>query len=69
MTFYLSSIFLLNNEIMINVDKQMMIENFPKLKRCDNSPKQDEFIDLSLDPYYFSLDSPFKVIFAASHPD
>ncbi len=50
MTFNLSSIFLLNNEIMINVDKQMMIENFPKLKRRDHSPKQDQFIDVSLDP-------------------
>ncbi len=35
----------------------MRIENFPKLKRCDhNSPKRDEFIDVSLDPPYFSLD-------------
>ncbi len=41
---------------MINVDKQI-IENFPKLKRCDHSPKRDEFIDVSLDPPYFSLDS------------
>ncbi len=39
----------------------MRIENFPKLKRCDHSPKRDEFIDVSLDPPYFSLDSPFKV--------
>ncbi len=38
----------------------MRIENFPKLKRCDPSPKRDEFIDVSLDPPYFSLDSPFK---------
>jgi hypothetical protein len=60
MTFNLSSIFLLNNEIMINVDKQMMIENFQKLKQRDHSPKRDEFIDVSLDPPYFSLDSPFK---------
>ncbi len=45
---------------MINVDKQMMIENFSKLKRRDHSPKQDQFIDVSLDPPYFSLDSPFK---------
>ncbi len=45
---------------MINVDKQMMIENFPKLKWCEHSPKRDEFIDVSLDPPYFSLDSPFK---------
>jgi hypothetical protein len=44
---------------MINVDKQM-IENFTKLKGCDHSPKRDEFIDVSLDPPYFSLDSPFK---------
>jgi hypothetical protein len=36
------------------------IENFPKLKRCDHSLKRDEFIDVSLDPPYFSLDSPFK---------
>ncbi len=36
----------------------MMIENFPKLKRCDHSPKQDEFIDVLLDPPNFSLDSP-----------
>jgi hypothetical protein len=35
---------------MINVDKQMMIENFPKLMRRDHSPKQDQFIDVSLDP-------------------
>ncbi len=48
---------------MINVDKQMMIENFPKLKRRDHSPNRDEFIDVSLDPPYFSLDSPFKGIF------
>jgi hypothetical protein len=46
---------------MINVDKQMMIENFPKLKRRDHSPKQDQFIDVSLDPPYFSLDSPFNM--------
>ncbi len=39
----------------------MRIEIFFKLKRCDHSPKQDEFIDGSLDPPYFSLDSPFKV--------
>ncbi len=39
----------------------MRIENFPKQKRCDHSPKQDEFIDVSLDPPYFSLDSPFKL--------
>ncbi len=38
----------------------MRIENFPKLKRCDHSPKRDEFIDVSLDPPYFSLDSPFN---------
>jgi hypothetical protein len=38
----------------------MRIENFAKLKRCDHSPKWDEFIDVSLDPPYFSLDSPFK---------
>jgi hypothetical protein len=38
----------------------MRIEKFPKLKRCDHSPKRDEFIDVSLDPPYFSLDSPFK---------
>ncbi len=48
---------------MINVNKQMMIENFPKLKRCDHSPKWDEFIDVSLDPPYFSLYSPFKDYF------
>jgi hypothetical protein len=63
MTFNLSSICLLNNDIMINVDKQMMIENFSKLKRSDHSPKRDEFIDVSLDPPYFSLDSPYKVFF------
>ncbi len=45
---------------MIYVDKKMMLENFPKLKRCDHSPNRDEFIDVSLDPPYFSLDSPFK---------
>jgi hypothetical protein len=47
----------------------MRIENFPKLKRCDHSPKRDEFIDVSSDPPYFSLDSPFKdkeKVFAAS---
>ncbi len=38
----------------------MRIENFPKLKRSDHSPKRDEFIDVSLDPAYFSLDSPFN---------
>ncbi len=38
----------------------MRIENFAKLKRCNHSPKRDEFIDGSLDPPYFSLDSPFK---------
>ncbi len=38
----------------------MRIENFPKLKRCDHSPKRDEFIYVSSDPPYFSLDSPFK---------
>ncbi len=31
---------------MINVDKQMMIENFTKLKRHDHSPKRDEFVDV-----------------------
>jgi hypothetical protein len=36
------------------------MENFPKLKRSDHSPKRDEFVDVSLDPAYFSLDSPFK---------
>jgi hypothetical protein len=41
----------------------MRIENFPKLKQSDHSPKPDEFIDVSLDPSYFSLDSPFKVKF------
>ncbi len=38
----------------------MRIENFPKPKQCDHSPKRDKFIDVSLDPPYFSLDSPFK---------
>ncbi len=38
----------------------MRKENFPKLKRSDHSPKRDEFIDVSSDPSYFSLDSPFK---------
>ncbi len=47
---------------MINVNKQMMIENFPKLKQRDHSPKRDEFIDVSLDPLYFSLDSSFKCV-------
>ncbi len=41
----------------------MRIENFLKLKRSDHSPKRDEFIDVSLDPSYFSLDSPFKGAF------
>ncbi len=45
---------------MIYVHKKMRIENFAKLKQCDHSPKRDEFIDVSLDPPYFSLDSPFK---------
>jgi hypothetical protein len=60
MAFKLSYIFLLNNEITFFDDKKMRIENFPILKRCDHSPKRDEFIDVSLDPPYFSLDSPFK---------
>jgi hypothetical protein len=64
MTFNLSSIVLINNEIMNNVDKQMMIENFPKLKGRDRSPNRDEFIDVSLDPHYFLLDSPFNVPFS-----
>jgi hypothetical protein len=59
-TFKLSSIFLLNNEITISVDKKMRIENFQKLKRSDHSPKRDEFVDVSSDPPYFSLDSPFN---------
>ena len=46
---------------MFFVDKKMRIENFPKLKRCDHSPKRDKFIDVSLDPPYFSLDSPFNI--------
>jgi hypothetical protein len=45
---------------MIYVDKKMRIENFPKLKLSDHSPKRDEFIDVSSDPSYFLLDSPFK---------
>jgi hypothetical protein len=45
---------------MFFVDKKMRIENFPKLKRCDHSPKRDKFFYVSLDPPYFSLDSPFK---------
>jgi hypothetical protein len=61
MTFNLSPNLLLNNEIMINVNKQMMIEKFPKLKRRDDSPNRDEFIYVSLDPPYFLLDSPFKM--------
>ncbi len=43
----------------------MIIENFPKLKRSDHSPKRDEFIDVLSDPPYFSLDSPFKENFKA----
>jgi hypothetical protein len=39
----------------------MRIENFQKLKRSDHSPKRDEFADVSSDPPYFSLDSPFKL--------
>jgi hypothetical protein len=35
------------------VDKKMGIENFPKLKRSDHSPKRDKFIDVSSDPPYF----------------
>ncbi len=31
----------------------MRIENFTKLKRCDHSPKRDEFIDVSLTPLTF----------------
>jgi hypothetical protein len=38
----------------------MRIENLPKLKRSDHSPKRDEFIDVLSDPPYFSQDSPFK---------
>ncbi len=38
----------------------MRTENFPKQKRSDHSPKRDEFINVSSDPPYFSLDSPFK---------
>ncbi len=45
---------------MMYVDKKMRIENFPKLKQSDHSPRRDEFIDVSLDPAYFSLDSPFN---------
>jgi hypothetical protein len=41
--------------------KKMRIENFPKLKQSDHSPKRDEVIDVSSDPPYFSLDSPFNV--------
>jgi hypothetical protein len=33
---------------MIYVDKQMMIENFPKLKQRDHSPKRDELIDVHI---------------------
>ncbi len=40
----------------------MRIENFPKLKQSDHSPKRDKFIDVSSDPLYFSLDSPFKTL-------
>jgi hypothetical protein len=41
----------------------MRIEKkFAKLKRCDHSPKREEFIDVSLDPLYFSLDSPFNLM-------
>ncbi len=46
---------------MINVHKQMMIENFPKLKRRDHSPKRDEFIDVSLDPLTFRWTVPFSL--------
>ncbi len=46
---------------MIYVDKKMRIDNFLKVKRSDHSPKRDEFIDVSSDPPYFSLDSPFKL--------
>ncbi len=35
---------------MFFVDKKMRIENFPKLKRCDHSPKRDKFFYVSLDP-------------------
>ncbi len=41
----------------------MRIENFAKLKRCEHSSKRDEFIDVSLDPPYLSLDSPFNYLF------
>ncbi len=47
----------------------MRIENFPKLQRCDHTTKQDKFIDVSLDPPYFSLDSPFKPIFFYTGPE
>ncbi len=45
----------------------MRIENFPKLKRSNHSPKRDEFIDVSSDPSYFSLDGPFKFWCRLSH--
>jgi hypothetical protein len=41
----------------------MRIENFPKLKQSDHNPKRDEFIDVSSDPSYFSLDSLFIKLF------
>ncbi len=63
MAFKLSLIFLLNDEKTIYIYKKMRIENFAKLKRCDHSPKWDEFIDVSLDSPYFSLDSPFNISF------
>jgi hypothetical protein len=53
--------FLLNNEIMIYVYKKMRIENFPKLKRCDHSPKREEFIDVLLDPLTFRRTVPLKL--------
>ncbi len=62
MNFNYLQFFLLNNEITIYVDKKMMTENFPKPKQCDHSPKRDEFIDVLLDPPYFSLDSPFNIL-------
>ncbi len=59
----LSSIFLLGNEKPIYLYKKMRIKICAKPKQRDHSPKLDESIDVSLDPPYFSLDSPFMIHF------
>ncbi len=45
----------------------MRIENFAKLKRCDHSPKWDEFIDDSWDPPYESWTVPLRTPYFGIH--